>query len=196
MWAVCGCIGTAEVPALHESFIRGALVPSYVRCELSGMESITRLYKNLPTRTASVIALIGALIVSVVVELIVAAIAHGAGANSDFKPLTAAGLIPPTVIGLLSAVVAWNLVRSRAKDPVGVMTRLAPTVVLLSWIPDIQLGASHGEAHTTWGEVAVLMVMHLFVAAIGIGVFSQLLPLRRSSASAQQISADSSGAAI
>jgi hypothetical protein len=27
--------------------------------------------------------------------------------------------------------------------------------------------------------VAALMVMHLFVAAIGLGLFSQLLPLRR-----------------
>jgi hypothetical protein len=32
--------------------------------------------------------------------------------------------------------------------------------------------------HTTWGEVAALMVMHLFVAAIGVGLFNQLLPLR------------------
>jgi hypothetical protein len=147
---------------------------------------------NLSARAASVIALISAVLISVVVELIIVAVAHGAGANSDFTPLTAAALIGPTVIGLFGAVVAWNLVRSRAKDPVKVMMRLAPTVVLLSWIPDIQLGASHREAHTTWGEVAVLMVMHLFVAAIGIGIFSQVLPLRRTPA--PQMSPDSSGA--
>jgi hypothetical protein len=35
--------------------------------------------------------------------------------------------------------------------------------------------------HTTWGEVAALMVMHLFVAAIGVGLFSRLLPLRHRS---------------
>jgi hypothetical protein len=48
------------------------------------------------------------------------------------------------------------------------------------------LGATHKEAnrlvvHTTWGEVAALMVMHLFVAAIGVGLFSRLLPLRHRS---------------
>ena len=64
------------------------------------------------------------------------------------------------------------------------MRRLVPIVVVLSWVPDIVLGATHREAtsqlpHTTWGEVAALMVMHLFVAAIGLGLFSQLLPLRR-----------------
>jgi hypothetical protein len=107
---------------------------------------------------------------SLIVELIIAAIAHGAGAYS--------------VVGLLIAVVVWELVRRRAGDPVAVMRRLVPIVVVLSWAPDIALGATHREAssqlpHTTWGEVAALMVMHLFVAAIGIGLFSRLLPLRR-----------------
>jgi hypothetical protein len=121
---------------------------------------------------------------SLIVELIIAAIAHGAGAYSDFQPLTFRGLIGPTVVGLLIAVVVWELVRRRAGDPVAVMRRLVPIVVVLSWAPDIALGATHREAssqlpHTTWGEVAALMVMHLFVAAIGIGLFSRLLPLRR-----------------
>ena len=121
---------------------------------------------------------------SLIVELIIAAIAHGAGAYSDFQPLTFRGLIGPTVVGLLIAVVVWELVRRRAGDPVAVMRRLVPIVVVLSWAPDIALGATHREAssqlpHTTWGEVAALMVMHLFVAAIGIGLFSRLLPLQR-----------------
>ena len=120
---------------------------------------------------------------SLIVELIIAAIAHGAGAYSDFHPLTFGGLIGPTVVGLLIAVVVWELVRRRAGDPVAVMRRLVPIVVVLSWVPDVVLGATHRAAipvvHTTWGEVAALMVMHLFVAAIGVGLFSRLLPLRR-----------------
>jgi hypothetical protein len=64
-------------------------------------------------------------------------------------------------------VVVWELVRRRAGDPVAVMRRLVPIVVVLSWVPDVVLGATHREAtthvaHTTWGEVAALMVMHLF----------------------------------
>jgi hypothetical protein len=123
-------------------------------------------------------------VASLIVELITAAIAHGAGAYSDFQPLTFGGLIGPTVLGLLIAVVVWELVRRRAADPVAVMRRLVPIVVVLSWAPDVLLGATHREAtsqlpHTTWGEVAALMVMHLFVAAIGLGLFSQLLPLGR-----------------
>jgi hypothetical protein len=87
-------------------------------------------------------------------------------------------------LGLLTAVVAWELVRRRAGDPAAVMRRLVPIVVVRSWVPDVVLGATHRAgtshvAHTTWGEVAALMVMHLFVAAIGLGLFSQLLPLQR-----------------
>jgi hypothetical protein len=143
-----------------------------------------RSYGNLPTRAALPIALAASVVASLIVELIIAAIAHGAGAYSDFRPLTFGGLIGPTVVGLLIAVVVWELVRRRAGDPVGVMRRLAPIVVVLSWAPDIALGATHKAgsspvAHTTWGEVAALMVMHLFVAAIGLGLFSRLLPLQR-----------------
>ena len=117
------------------------------------------------------------MVASLIVELIIAAIAHGAGAYSDFQPLTFGGLIGPTVVGLLIAVVVWELVRRRAGDPVAVMRRLVPIVVVLSWVPDVVLGvtrragASH-VAHTTWGEVAALMVMHLFVAAIGLGLLA------------------------
>jgi hypothetical protein len=143
----------------------------------------TRSYRNLPTRIALPIALVASVVASLVVELVIAAIAHGAGAYSDFQPLTFGGLLPPTVAGLLIAVVVWALVRRRAGDPVAVMRRLVPIVVVLSWVPDIALGATHRAgashvAHTTWGEVAALMVMHLFVAAVGVGLFSQLLPLR------------------
>lgn len=148
------------------------------------MTSSTRSYRNLPTRIALPTALVASVVASLIVELIIAAITHGAGAYSDFQPLTFGGLIGPTVLGLLIAVVVWELVRRRAGDPVAVMRRLVPIVVVLSWVPDVVLGATHREAsrqvaHTTWGEVAALMVMHLFVAAIGVGLFSQLLPLQR-----------------
>ena len=139
----------------------------------------TRSYRNLPTRVALPTALAASVVASLIAELVIAAIAHGAGAYADFTPLTFGALIRLTVLGLLTAVVVWELVRRRAGDPVAVMRRLVPIVVVLSWVPDVVLGATHGEAHTTWGEVAALMVMHLFVAVIGVGLFSRLLPLRR-----------------
>ena len=138
----------------------------------------TRSYRSLPTRIALPTALVASVVTSLIVEQIIAAIAHGAGAYPDFQPLTFGGLIRPTVVGLLIAVVVWEQVRRRAGYPVAVMRRLVPIVVVLSWVPDVVLGATHRAGanhvvHTTWGEVAALMVMHLFVAAIGLGLFSR-----------------------
>lgn len=72
------------------------------------------------------------MVASLIVELIIAAIAHGAGAYPDFQPLTFGGLLGPTVAGLLVAVVAWELVRRRAGDPVAVLRRLVPVVIVLA----------------------------------------------------------------
>ena len=144
----------------------------------------TRTHRNPPTRIALPAALVASVAAALISELILAAIAHGAGASPDFPPLTFRRMLGPTFVGLLTAVVVWELVRRRAGDPVAVMRRLAPIVIVLSWVPDVVLGATHQDAtgplpDTTWGEVAVLMVMHLVVAAIGLGLFSRLLPLRR-----------------
>jgi hypothetical protein len=70
------------------------------------------------------------------------------------------------------------------------MSRLVPIVVLLSWVPDIGLGASHGEPHTTWGEVAVLMIMHVVVSVIGVTFFARLLPLSRARTAAAPMHAE------
>ena len=58
----------------------------------------TRSYRNLPTRIALPTALVASVVAALIVELIIAAIAHGAGAYSDFQPLTFGGLLGPTVL--------------------------------------------------------------------------------------------------
>jgi hypothetical protein len=69
---------------------------------------------------------------------------------------------------------------------VAVLRWLVPVGLVVSWLPDIALGTTHRIAtdpvsDTTWGEVVVLMVMHVFAAAIAVGLFSRVLPLRRPS---------------
>jgi hypothetical protein len=68
-----------------------------------------RSYRNLPARIALPAALVASVLAALTVELIIAAIAHGAGAYPDFQPLTFGGLLGPTVAGLLVAVVVWEL---------------------------------------------------------------------------------------
>jgi len=132
------------------------------------------------------LALVAAVGASLIVEVGIAALAHAAGASADFHPLTLAGLLGPTIVALMIALVVWELVRWRAADAVAVMRWLVPVGLVVSLLPDIALGTTHRIAtgpvpDTTWGEVVVLMVMHVFAAAIAVGLFSRLLPLRHRS---------------
>ncbi len=150
------------------------------------MTSTIRSAWNVPRGVSLPVALVASVGASLIVEVIIAAVAHAAGASADFRPLTLAGLLGPTIVALMIALVVWELVRRRAADAVAVMRWLVPVGVVVSWLPDVALGTTHRIAtgpapDTTWGEVVVLMVMHVFAAAIAVGLFSRLLPLRRRS---------------
>jgi hypothetical protein len=124
-------------------------------------------------------AIVIAAAIAIVADLIVAAVAHAAGASSQFKPLLVSTFAPLTIVGLVAAAIAWTTIRARATDPWQVLRRLIPSVVLISLIPDIAVGVSKSQAHTTWGAVVALMVMHLAVSAAGVATFWILLPIHR-----------------
>jgi hypothetical protein len=85
---------------------------------------------------------------------------------------------------VLAGAIGWAIIRRRASDPRRLLAWLVPAVIAVSLIPDIALGASGGSSssnmmtsHTTWGGVAALMVMHLFVAACAVTAYRLLIPL-------------------
>jgi hypothetical protein len=127
-------------------------------------------------------AVVIAAVIAIVADLIVAAVAHAAGASSQFKPLNLSTFAPLTIVGLVVAAIAWSTIRARATNPWRVLSKLIPIVVLVSFIPDIAVGVSKSQAHTTWGAVVALMVMHLAVSGAGVGTFWILLPIRRHTA--------------
>jgi len=127
-------------------------------------------------------AIVIAAAIAIVADLIIAAVAHAAGASSQFKPLNLSTFAPLTIVGLVFAAIAWTTIRARATNPRLVLSRLIPIVVLVSLIPDIAVGVSKSQAHTTWGAVVALMVMHLAVSGAGVGTFWILLPIRRRTA--------------
>ncbi|BEP14193.1 hypothetical protein acdb102_25040 [Acidothermaceae bacterium B102] len=117
--------------------------------------------------------------VGIALSAVVAAIAHGAGASDKFQALQVGTFAPLIVIGLVLAVVAWQVARRRAADPARLMGWLVPTVVIVSLVPDVLVGATKSLPHSSWGGVAALMVMHLVVAAAGVLSFARFLPLSR-----------------
>jgi hypothetical protein len=136
-----------------------------------------------PVRTAAAMAVVCAAVVGVALSAVVAAIARGAGVSDKFQAPQVGTFAPLIVIGLVLAAVAWEVVRRRAADPVRLMSRLAPAVVIVSLVPDVLVGATKGLPHSSWGGVAALMVMHLVVAAAGVLSFARFLPLTSPAAS-------------
>jgi hypothetical protein len=120
-------------------------------------------------------AIVAAIAVSVAATAVVAAIAHSAGVSDTFTPLKTGSYIFLIVVGVLAGCVGWQLVRVRVGDPVRVLRRLVPLVLVLSFVPDLYIGVS-GADQATWGGVLALMCAHVVVAAAAVTSFSFFLP--------------------
>ncbi|MEU3885907.1 DUF6069 family protein [Streptomyces sp. NPDC029041] len=133
-----------------------------------------------PARPSALVVtggLIGTAAVAIALNAVVAVIAHAAGASHDFQPLQVTAYAPLTLFGVLIAAAAWAVIRARSTRPARLLRTLVPVVVILSLIPDIQVGLSGSQAGTSWGAVAALMVMHVVVAAVAVPAFRRALPL-------------------
>lgn len=137
----------------------------------------TQRLRTLPTAAAFAAAVISAAAVSTLLSAGVAAIAHSAGASHAFKALDIGTFSSLIVIGLLAAATAWLLVRRRSSDPRSLMSWLAPTVIILSLVPDVLVGVTQSLAGSSWGGVLALMSMHLLVAVVGVTSLQLFLPL-------------------
>ncbi|MCP2241979.1 DUF6069 family protein [Lentzea aerocolonigenes] len=121
-----------------------------------------------------VVGLLGAAVVSVAVNALIALIAGNfIPAGVERTGLALGEYAPATVIGILLGTLGWYLVRRFARSPRRVLRILVPVVVALSWIPD--LGILAGGA-TVVNSLA-LMVMHTVVAAAAVPVLARVLPL-------------------
>jgi hypothetical protein len=130
----------------------------------------------LPAAAAVPVAVVAAAAAAIAADAI---IAHHLGAPQDFKPLQVGSFAGLTVVGVLAGAIGWTIVRRRASDPRRVLARLVPAVIAASLIPDLALAAGKLYAHTTWGGVAALMLMHLAVAACAVTAYRLLMPLPR-----------------
>ncbi|MGW4215198.1 DUF6069 family protein [Lentzea sp. NPDC004789] len=132
-----------------------------------------------PARRSGLIAvgLVAAAIAATALNAVVAAIAHAAGASSQFQALQLPTYAAFTVIGVLAGAAGWGIIRARARNPRRVLRALVPTVVLISFVPDLLVGATGSLPGTSWGGVAALMIMHVVVAAAGVAAYSRVLPL-------------------
>lgn len=138
---------------------------------------------SLPTRSSVlapsvgevVVGLLGAAVISVAVNALIALVAGKfVPAGAERMGLAFAEYAPATVLGIALGTLGWYLVRRFAGNPRRVLRVLVPVVVVLSWIPD--LGILAGGA-TVVNSLA-LILMHTVVAAATVPVLSRVMPLK------------------
>ena len=129
------------------------------------------------SRALTVLAgLLAAAVVAVLGNVVVAVLAHTAGASDDFAPLHLSAYAPLTVFGVVLGAVGWAVVRRVAKSPAGLLRWLVPVLVVASFAPDLSLlgGGTPGSGPLA---VAALMVMHVVVAVGAVATYRRVLPL-------------------
>ncbi|WP_234537778.1 DUF6069 family protein [Streptomyces shenzhenensis] len=120
--------------------------------------------------------LLAAAVVAVLGNVVVAVLAHAAGASGDFAPLHLSAYAPLTVFGVVLGAIGWAVVRRVAKNPAGLLLWLVPVLVVVSFAPDLSLlgGGTPGSGPLA---VAALMVMHVVVAVVAVAAYRRVLPL-------------------
>ena len=116
-------------------------------------------------------------VASVIAVLVVRAIAMSVVTVPDaFTPLSkASSAVSLTIIGVLAAAGSC-LVLNRVSDrPVALFRRVAPVVLVVSFVPDIGIWAAHAFHHTASASTVLpLMIMHVLVAALCLTVLPRL----------------------
>ena len=131
-----------------------------------------------PTFVSAVLAVVSSVVVASLLCLAVAAVAHRAGASTEFLALTAPVFVTFIVIGAVVGAIGWTIVRRRARDPRRLLRVLVPAVFLLSLVPDVLVGVTGALPGTSWTAVVALMVMHLVVTVCVVAAYSLFLPVR------------------
>ncbi|GHH44319.1 DUF6069 family protein [Lentzea cavernae] len=129
-----------------------------------------------PSAAEVVVGLLGAAVVSIAVNALIALVAGKfIPEGTERMGLAIAEYAPATVIGIALGTLGWYLVRRFAGNPRKVLRVLVPVVVVVSWIPD--LGILAGGASVV--NSIALILMHAVVAGATVPTLSRVLPLPR-----------------
>ena len=118
-------------------------------------------------------------IAAAVVNVAISAVARGAfDAGDDFAPLTPGPIVMWTILGAVLGAAGWRLFVNRSARSRALLTRLVPTVLVLSFLPDLALLATDTMPGQTPAGVLALMVMHVATAAVVVTAYRRAMPPR------------------
>ena len=109
----------------------------------------------------------------------ISAVARGPlDASDDFAPLTPGPIVLWTILGAVIGAVGWRLIVNNRAHSRALLAKLVPTVLVLSFIPDVALLLSDSMAGQTTAGVIALMVMHVVTAAVVVTAYRRAMPPR------------------
>ena len=118
-------------------------------------------------------------IAAAVVNVVISAIARGPfDASDDFAPLTPGPIVMWTVLGAVLGAAGWRVFVNRSARSRALLTKLVPTVLVLSFLPDLALLANDAMPGQTTAGVLALMVMHVATAAVVVTAYRRAMPPR------------------
>ena len=97
-------------------------------------------------------------------------------AGDDFVPLTPGPVVLWTALGALIGAVGWRTIVVRSTHSRALLTRLIPTILVLSLVPDVALLISDSLPGQTPVGVVALMVMHIVTAGIAVTAYDRTMP--------------------
>jgi hypothetical protein len=116
-------------------------------------------------------------VIAAVTNVVISAVARGPlGASDDFVPLTPGPIVMWSILGAIIGAVGWRLVVNRSAHGRALLARLVPTVLVLSFVPDVALLATDSTPGQTTAGVVALMVMHVVTAVIAVTAYRRTMP--------------------
>ncbi len=116
-------------------------------------------------------------VIAAVVNSGIAAVARSAfDVPSDFQPLTPGPIALWSILGALIGAAGWRLLVNRSASSRALLNKLVPTVVVLSFLPDVALLATDAMPGTTTAAVLSLMLLHLVTAVIVVTAYRRSMP--------------------
>ena len=118
-------------------------------------------------------------VISAVVNVVISLVARGPlGASEDFAPLTPGPIVMWTILGALVGAFGWRLIVNKTARSAALLRTLVPTVLVVSFLPDVALLATEAMPGTTTTGVLALMVMHVLTAVIAVTTYRRTMPPR------------------
>ena len=102
--------------------------------------------------------------------LIAMALRNGLGVPSAFQPLATPGVASGTIVGMIGATLVFAWVARAQPDPRRTFVLIATAGLIVSWLPDLAIGATAVFPGTTTTGILSLMALHVVAAAFAVGI--------------------------